>query len=351
MKTLNLYGAQDIRYEEKPNPVVRKEDEVVIKVKAVGVCGSDVSRYKKLGPYVEGMTFGHEFSGEVVETGPNVEGIKPGDRVAGCPTFYCGECHSCLKGDLAQCERLTLIGARHPGAYAEFVTLPASHVLSLPDHVDYDAAAMVEPSSVVAHGFYRTSVQPGAKVAIMGCGSIGLLAVQWAKIFGAEQVIAIDIDDQKLEIAAKVGADVLINPKDVLPHERVLEVTDQLGVDLAVECAGSPVTSEQVLALPKKGGEVLYMGIPYANVDMERFYFERIVRNELKVIGSWNAISAPFPGKEWSSTLHYMSTGQLNIQPLISHRLSLEEGPSTFESLINQNGSFIKVMFYPHSDQ
>lgn len=348
MKTLNLYGTQDLRYEEKPNPVLTGEDEVVIKVKAVGICGSDVSRYKKLGPYVEGMTFGHEFSGEVVETGLNVDNIQVGDRVAGCPTFSCGECHSCLKGNLSQCEKLTLIGARHPGAYAEFVSLPATHVLRLPDNVDFEAAAMVEPSSVVAHGFYRTSLQPGSTVAIMGCGSIGLLAVQWAKIFGAKQVIAIDIDDQKLEIAKEVGADVSINPTVHPPHKRVAEVTEQLGVDLAVECAGSPITSEQVLALPKKGGEVLYMGIPYANIEIERFYFERIVRNELKVIGSWNAISAPFPGKEWGSTLHYMSNGQLNIQPLISHRLSLKEGPATFENLINQKGSFIKVMFYPH---
>ncbi|TGB01474.1 galactitol-1-phosphate 5-dehydrogenase [Halobacillus salinus] len=348
MKTLNLYGTQDLRYEEKPNPVLTEEDEVVIKVKAVGICGSDVSRYKKLGPYVEGMTFGHEFSGEVVETGSKVDRIKVGDRVAGCPTFYCGECHSCLKGNLSQCEKLTLIGARHPGAYAEFVTLPASHVLQLPDNVDYESAAMVEPSSVVAHGFYRTSIQPGSTVAIMGCGSIGLLAVQWAKIFGAKQVIAIDIDDKKLEIAKEVGADVLVNPTVHTPHNRVAEVTDQLGVDLAVECAGSPITSEQVLALPKKGGEVLYMGIPYANIELDRFYFERIVRNELKVIGSWNAISAPFPGKEWEATLHYMSNGQLNIQPLISHRLSLKDGPATFESLNNRDGSFVKVMFYPH---
>ncbi|CDQ20684.1 galactitol-1-phosphate 5-dehydrogenase [Halobacillus karajensis] len=348
MKTLNLYGTQDLRYEERPNPVMTGENEVVIKVMAVGICGSDVSRYKKLGPYIEGMTFGHEFSGEVVETGLKVDQINVGDRVAGCPTFYCGKCHSCLKGNISQCEKLTLIGARHPGAYAEFVRLPATHVLPLPDNVNYEAAAMVEPSSVVAHGFYRTSLQPGSTVAIMGCGSIGLLAVQWAKIFGAKQVIAIDIDDQKLEIAEEIGADVLINPTVHSPYKRVAEATDKLGADLAVECAGSPITSEQILALPKKGGEVLYMGIPYANVDIERFYFERIVRNELRVIGSWNAISAPFPGKEWESTLHYMSRGQLNIQPLISHRLSLKEGPAMFENLINQNGSFIKVMFYPH---
>ncbi|ELK47873.1 UNVERIFIED_CONTAM: galactitol-1-phosphate 5-dehydrogenase [Halobacillus marinus] len=349
MKTLNLYGTQDIRYEERPAPVLNREDHVVIKVKAVGVCGSDISRYKKLGPYVEGMTFGHEFAGEVVEVGSDVNTMVPGDRVAACPTFCCGECVSCLKGDLSQCEHLTLIGARHPGAYAEYVTLPASNVLPLPEGVDYDAAAMIEPSSVVAHGFYRTSLQPGSSVAVVGCGSIGLLAIQWAKIFGAAKVIAIDIDDQKLAVAKRVGADEVVHSRNAVAHEQTADWTGGQGVDLAVECAGSPITSEQVLALPKKGGEVLYMGIPYADVELKRFYFEKIVRNELKVIGSWNAISSPFPGKEWDATLHYMQTGQLNVKPLISHRLALEEGPLLFEHLIENSSdqSFIKVLFHP----
>ncbi|UJL47401.1 galactitol-1-phosphate 5-dehydrogenase [Virgibacillus sp. NKC19-16] len=347
MKSLNLYGKQDIRFEQSPEPVIEKEDDVIIKVKVVGICGSDISRYNKLGPYVEGMTFGHEFAGEVTEVGTGVEGIKAGDRVAGCPTFYCGECESCRKGELSRCEKLTVIGARHPGAYAEYVKLPAENIVPLSDNVDYDTAALVEPSSVVAHGFYRTSIQPGAEVAIMGCGSIGLLAVQWAKIFGAKKVYAIDIDNSKLEVAKEVGADVLINSLEKPAHEQIMEQTNGTGVDLAVESAGSPITSAQVLALPKKGGEVVFMGIPYADINIERFYFEKIVRNELRILGSWNAISSPFPGKEWSSSVHYMSTGQINVQPMISHRLKLEEGPETFDNLINRKGSYVKVLFYP----
>ncbi|UOQ45529.1 galactitol-1-phosphate 5-dehydrogenase [Halobacillus salinarum] len=347
MKSLNLYDEQDIRFEESPEPVIEKADDVIIQVKAVGICGSDISRYKKLGPYVEGMTFGHEFAGEVIEVGPEVDNVTLGDRVTGCPTFYCGECDPCQKGELARCENLTVIGARHPGAYAEYVKLPAAHVLPLPVNVDYDTAALVEPSSVVAHGFYRTSIQPGAEVAVMGCGSIGLLAVQWAKIFGAKKVYAIDIDDSKLEVAREVGADVLINSLNTPAHEQIHEYTNGLGVDLAVESAGSPVTSAQILALPKKGGEVVFMGIPYADINIERYYFERIVRNELRILGSWNAISAPFPGTEWDSTLHYMGTGQINVKPMISHRLSLDEGPETFDHLINQRDAYVKVLFYP----
>ncbi|WP_170006658.1 galactitol-1-phosphate 5-dehydrogenase [Bacillus fonticola] len=347
MKSLNLYGKQDIRFEESPEPVIERADDIIIKVKAVGICGSDISRYRKLGPYVKGMTFGHEFSGEVTEVGPGVVNIKVGDRVAGCPTFYCGKCENCQKGNLSHCEKLTVIGARHPGAYAEYVKLPAENIVPLPDNVDYDTAALVEPSSVVAHGFYRTNIEPGAEVAIMGCGSIGLLAVQWAKIFGAKKVYAIDIDDSKLKVAKEVGADIVINSLEKLAHEQILDHTNGCGVDLAVESAGSPVTSAQVFALPKKGGEIVFMGIPYADINIDRFYFEKIVRNELRVLGSWNAISSPFPGKEWSSSIYYMSTGQINVKPVISNRLYLEEGPETFDNLINGKGSYVKVLFYP----
>ncbi|WP_174614827.1 galactitol-1-phosphate 5-dehydrogenase [Virgibacillus ihumii] len=349
MRALNLYGIQDLRSEDtSPEPVIENTDDVIVKVKAVGICGSDLSRYKKLGPYVKGMTFGHEFSGVVVEAGPEVDGLQTGDRVAGCPTFYCGECESCRKGELSRCETLTVIGARHPGAYAEYVKLPAENIIPIPDEVDFDTAAMVEPSAVVVHGMYRTSLQPGGSVAVMGCGNIGLLAVQWAKIFGAKTVYAIDIDDEKLRVAEEVGADVVVNSLEgSSAYDQIMEYTDGKGVDVVVESAGSPVTSAQVFALAKKGGEVVFMGIPYADVNIERFYFEKIVRSELTVLGSWNAISAPFPGREWEATVHHMANGQIDVKPMITHRLNLREGPDVFEQIVNGDGSFGKVLFYP----
>lgn len=350
MKSLKLYGIQDIRFEQAEKPTIENDDDVIVKVKAVGICGSDISRYAKLGPYIEGMIFGHEFSGEVAEVGPAVKNIRVGDRVAGCPTFYCGECHSCQKGELARCEKLTVIGARHPGAFAEYVALPEENIIPIPDNVDFDTASMIEPSAVVVHGFKRTTMQPGAEVAVMGCGNIGLLAIQWAKVFGAKKVYAIDIDDEKLAVAKEVGADVLINSLEKPANEQIAEHTNGQGVDVAIESAGSPITSAQVFALPKKGGEVVFLGIPYGDVNVERFYFEKIVRNELTVLGSWNAISAPFPGDEWTTTVHYMSTGQINVKPIITHRLQLEQGQDTFKKIINREESFGKVLFYPEAD-
>lgn len=345
LKSLNLYDIEDLRYEEIDKPVITSPTDVIIRVKATGICGSDTSRYKKLGPYQEGMTFGHEFSGIVADVGSQVTSVSVGDRVTGCPAIVCHKCTHCEQGNYSRCESLYVIGSLEPGCFAEYVKLPESNVLRLPDTVDFNTAAMVEPSAVVAHGFYKTSMEPGATVAVMGCGSIGLLAIQWARIFGASHVVAIDIDDHKLDIARTLGADYCINST----RENLGKIIDTLPyhIDVAVESAGALSTIGPVLTLPKKGGEVLLLGIPYADIQMARIQFEKILRNELNVIGSWNGLSAPFPGKEWSSTLHYMSTGELDIKPIISDVLSLKNGPETFDALVNKKRHFDKVIFTP----
>lgn len=345
MKALNLYDIEDLRFEETTKPELESTDDVIIKVKATGICGSDTSRYKKLGPYKEGMTFGHEFSGVVEQLGNDVTDLNIGDTVTGCPAIVCHKCHYCEKGEYSRCENLYVIGSYEPGCFAEYVKLPASNVLKLPDNVDLDTAAMVEPSAVVAHGFYRTRMKPGATVAIMGCGSIGLLAIQWAKIFGAAKIIAIDIDNHKLDIATELGADYTINSKEENLDDAISAIPDK--IDVAVESAGSPFTIGQVLTLPTKGGEVLLLGIPYSDIEIKRQHFEKILRNELNVIGSWNGLSAPFPGEEWTATLHYMSTGEINVDPIISDRLDLEKGPETFYNLVNRKQHYDKVIFHP----
>ena len=194
---------------------------------------------------------------------------------------------------------------------------------------------------------YKVNLNPGESVAVIGCGTIGNLAVQWAKIFGASKVIAIDIDDEKLELAKNLGADVVINCADKEPFEEIYKVNDGKGVDVAIEAAGTAITSAQVFSLANKGGRVLFVGIPYSDVMVWRMYFEKIVRNELQVYGSWNAVSAPFPGREWSATVHFMATGQLNMEPLITHRLPLSKGFEAFEMTAENKEIFGKIMLYP----
>lgn len=347
MKGARIYGIHDIRVEECPSPEIRTPDDVIVKIKAVGFCGSDISRYAKLGPHTVGAIFGHEFSGEVVEIGQHVNHVKVGDGVAACPTTPCFICEYCKQGQHSQCEKLLVLGAKEDGGFAEYVRLHSRSVIKLPKGLDFETAACVEPACVALHGFYRTRIQAGDTVAVLGVGSIGLFAVQCAKILGAAKVIAIDIFDEKLTIAKQLGADVCINARDVDFIKVTKEVTNGKGADIAVESAGTPDTSAQVFSLPRKGGTVLFMGIPYGDVLVPREHFEKIVRNELTVLGSWNAISGPYPGKEWYTVLHFMQEGQIKVKPMITHRISLEQIPETFEEIYRRDRFSGKVMVFP----
>jgi len=347
MKAAKLYGIRDLRVEECPEPKIESPDDVIVKVKAAGVCGSDISRYAKLGPYVPGNIFGHEFAGIVEEVGSGVTGLKKGDHVAVCPTTPCFKCNSCLQSKFSQCESLSVIGARTPGAYAEYVKIHQRSVLKISESLDFITAAGVEPSCVAVHGFYRTNIKAGDTVAVLGVGPVGLFAVQWAKIFGAAKVIAIDIFDEKLSIAKELGCDELINSKAVDPIQKIKELTDGKGVDIAVEAAGTPFTSAQVFSLPRKGGTVLFLGIPYGDVMVSREHFEKIMRNELIVLGAWNAISAPYPGKEWHATIHFMEQGKIKVEPMVTHKVSLDQLPKTFEEVYKRETFFSKIMVLP----
>lgn len=358
MKALNFYSTKDLRYEDTKVPQIEKDNEVIVKVMAVGICGSDISRYNKLGPYVPGMTWGHEYSGIVEKVGKDVKNVKPGDRIAGVPSLICKDldledCEYCAQSQFARCENLTVIGARHVGAYAEYIRVPDKNCVKIPDAIDYETAAMIEPSCVVVHGFNRTNINLGDSVVVVGCGNVGLLSIKFAKLYGATKVIAVDISDKALEEASKYGAKYTINATQEDVYKKVLEYTDNKRADIVVEAAGSVKTSAEVFAYAKKGGGVLFMGIPYGDVNIERFYFEQIVRSELDVWGSWSCISAPFPGKEWYAVIDLLEQGRLDLKSMISHRLSLADGPEIFDKLVDRSSNeyFGKVMFYPNENK
>lgn len=348
MKALTFYAKRDLRYEEVPNPVIEKGNEVIIKVKAVGICGSDIARYRNLGPYIPGNVWGHEFAGEVVEVGSEVTSVKPGDRVVGCPNMVCHECEHCKGGHPARCESLHTIGAKVPGAFAEYIKMPEINLIKMTDNMTYEEGALVEPATVAIHGLYQTKIKMGYEVAVVGCGNIGLMCIQWAKAFGAKKVYALDIDDSQLKMAKEFGADVLINTTDVDFHDEIRKYGK--GVDLAIESAGNPYTAARVLGLPHKGGEVVYMGIPYGDVPVPRFYFEKIMRNELNIIGSWCTVSAPYPGKEWANAVEYIGEKKVQVTGMITHQAKLSEGPAIFEQIMENPKAFGKVLLYPEWD-
>jgi L-iditol 2-dehydrogenase len=345
MKAAVLYAPGDLRYEEVEKPEVKNSDDVLIKVHEVGICGSDISRVLHTGTYTFPTIPGHEFSGTVESVGEGVKEIKLGDKVVVAPMLPCMVCEACVKGHYGQCESYDFIGSRRDGAFAEYVVAPEKNILKLPYNVSTEEGALVEPAAVTLHGMINVKINPGDTVVVLGCGPIGQLAIQFSKIMGATKVIAVDILDKKLEEAIAIGADICINSLLGDPVEAIKEITTGKGANVTIETAGSNITQEQAFRTTRDLGRILFLGTAHKDIVLPPKTFERIVRGEVQVFGSWNSYSAPFPGVEWRATLDYISAGKLKVSQLITHKFNLSEAPKVFEKLGERAIEFNKIIF------
>lgn len=348
MKAAVLHGIGDMRFEEVDIPKLAPH-EILIRVKYVGICGSDLPR-----AMVSGLTgntaypliLGHEFSGQIAEFGEAVKQESTwqiGDRVTVAPLIPCGVCEHCKSGDYGLCNSYKIIGTRIDGAMAEFVKAPASHVLRLPDGLDYQTAAGIEPATIAFHGIEKAEIHPGDSVAILGAGPIGQFAIQWAKIFGASKIFAVDIFDDKLAIAKRLGATHVINGKFTDSVAEIRQHT-KLGVDAVLETAGSHFTQEEALLMAKKHGHIAFVGISHGDLPLKAASAERILRGELTVRGSWNSYTAPYPGRAWMATIDFMAKGDLIFEPMISHVIHLQDVGHYLQKMAKHEISFNKVL-------
>lgn len=348
MGTMNaavLYAPGDLRYEQVAKPSIQASDDVLVKIKAVGICGSDLDRVLHTGTYSFPTIPGHEFSGVVEAIGESVEDLAVGDAVVVAPMLPCMKCEACAHGHYGQCEDYDFIGSRRDGAFAEFVVAPRSNVLKTPSKVTMEDGALVEPAAVTLHGMMNVGINPGETVVVLGCGPIGQMAVQFSKIMGATKVIAVDIQPDKLEEAKALGADITFNALEVDPVEEIKKLTGGRGAHVSIETAGSNITQEQSLRATRDLGRILYLGTAHKDVVFPPKSFERIVRGEIQIFGSWNSYSAPFPGTEWTATLDYIHEGKLIVNKLITHKFKLSEAPEVFEKLNKRAIAFNKILF------
>jgi len=344
MEAAVLHAPADLRIEQVSVPTIGA-GEALIAVKAVGICGSDLDRVMKTGTYKFPTIPGHEFCGVIEEIGDNAEGFKTGDRVVVTPMMPCFTCEFCQQGYYGQCNSYNFLGSRTDGGFAEYVKAPIMNLIKMPDNVSFAAGATIEPAAVTLHGMMKVGINVGDAVAVLGCGAIGLFAIQLAKIMGATKVIAVDIAEDKLELARLSGADVCVNglKEDVVQY--ILELTGGRGVNAAIETAGTNITQEQCLRIARKQGRILYLGTAHKDVVIPAKSFEAIVRNELMIVGAWNSYSAPFPGVEWHAILDFASAGKLVIDPLVTHKFDLNQAPQVFEDLVGRKYPFNKVIF------
>ncbi len=332
MKAAVLYGQKDIRFEKVDTPRIGA-GEVLIKVKATGICGSDMPRVLGTGAHFYPIILGHEFSGEVVEIGDNVNNISIGNKISGAPLIPCHSCIDCHRGNYSQCKHYSFIGSRTSGSWAEYVKLPAINAVKLPEGVGFIEGAFMEPITVALHGLLVMDFKGGFDVAIVGMGTIGLLTLQCARALGARHIYAFDIDDEKLAIAKEYGAYACINTGTQGFKEEVWEVTDGRGFEMVIETAGVEFTEKLSLEIASNKGNVMFIGTPSKPITLEPREFEYINRKELTVRGSWMSYSAPFPGREWDLAAYYLQTGQIQVDKLIDRKIPMEEIAKAFEDL------------------
>ena len=241
MKAGVVHAKNDIRWEEIDKPTAAP-GKVLIKVKYTGICGSDVPRVNGDACHYYPNVLGHEFSGVVEEIGEGVTTLKPGDRVAGVPLVPCMKCEDCQKGNYSLCKHYSFIGSREFGSFAEYVVVPEKNAVKFDDSVSFEQGAFFEPATVALHGLQRCDYKGGHTVAILGGGTIGMMTMQWAKIFGAAKVVVFDIVQERLDLAARLGADAGINTKDPDFMDQVKELTGGRGFDYVYETAGNTIT-------------------------------------------------------------------------------------------------------------
>ena len=331
MKAAVLYGNEDIRYANWPDPEV-KPGTIKVHVRASGICGSDVPRVLDNGAHFYPIVLGHEFSGDVVEVGEGVTTLKVGDTVTGAPLLPCMQCDDCQMGNYSLCKHYSFIGSREQGSFAEYVVIPEKNAVKYDPSIPYTQAAMFEPATVSLHGVLCNDYKAGGTVAILGCGTIGIFALQWAKIFGAKKILAYDIDDGRLQLAGRMGADVLVNTMTSDFLEVTKAETDGKGCDYVFEAAGNPVTMRMAFEAAANKAHVCFIGTPHKDLTFTPAQWENMNRKEFKLTGSWMSYSAPYPGKEWRLTAHYFATGQLKFDPeFIFRTYPLEKAAEAFD--------------------
>lgn len=319
----NLHAVNDLRYEPVPFPE-RGRDEVLIKVKSCGICGSDIARVYKKGTYHFPTVIGHEFSGEIAESDDK---SLIGKRAAVFPLIPCFHCESCKNESYATCENYDYYGSRRDGAMAEYIAVKRWNVLIMPEGLSFDEGAMCEPVSVARHAVKRLGIKEGDSVLITGAGPIGLIAGQWARLFGAKKVMYIDIDKRKTDSARSLG---------FLSY-------DGSAADAFLEGTGHSDALGACLNAAKPHARGVLMGNPAGEITLSQEEYWCILRKELILSGTWNS-SYSERENDWRESLLKMAEGKINVKDLITHRFPLSECKKAFEMIKSGSEFYIKVM-------
>lgn len=342
MKAAVLHQPRDIRLEEvqRPHP---GPDDVLVRVGAVGVCGSDVHYYTegRIGRYVvqKPIILGHESAGTVEAVGERVTSLRPGDRVALEPGVPCRKCTFCKQGRYNLCLDVVFM-ATPPidGAFCEYVITPADFAYKLPSNLSLEEGALIEPLAVGLHAVKRGRVSPGETVIILGAGPIGLMNLQAARAFGAVEIVVMDLDPVRLEMAQHLGASTIINTSKQDSLAIVSKVTAN-GADVVIESAGSAVTAQMTTRLVRRGGRIVWVGLP--GEALVSISVLDVVDKEVDIYGVFRYANV------YPQAIQLAATGRVDLKPMITHRLPLDQTAQALELMHTRSDGAIKVVVNP----
>ena len=347
MKAVLLRGPNDVLFDEIPVPKIT-DDEVLVEVKYCGICGSDVHAIPEAILYPPGTYLGHEFSGVITEVGKNVKGWQAGDRVVANPMYSCGRCEACLRGRHSICDDgfkyaiAAQPGLEFAGAFAKYikVSVPERRLYALPDGVDFEEGALVEPLAVCLHAVRMSSLKPVENIVVLGAGCIGLGVIANARHAGAGKIIATEILPRRTAAAKKLGADYVLNPKTEDIKERVLEITGGCGVDIVFDCSGAVPAFQSAPAYLKRGGEIILTGIITKEVPILPMDWSI---NEWRLQGTMCYYAEEFP-----MTINFLENKVAPVKEIISSVIKLDDIiEKGFKTLSNPDNDEIKILVEP----
>ncbi|MCL5070436.1 MAG: galactitol-1-phosphate 5-dehydrogenase [Actinobacteria bacterium] len=343
MKAAVINGPLKMEIQERPIPTPGS-GQALVKVKSVGICGSDVHGFLGLSGRRRqpGLVMGHEASGQVEEIGKDVLGLVKGDRVAIDPQVYCGYCFACKHGWQNLCDNMSVIGSSmrnfKDGAMCDYIVLSASQLYKIPDNLSFSQAAMLDPVSNALHVFNRAQTEIGDTIAVIGTGVIGLVLVQVAKLKGAGKVIAVDASEARLGLAKTFGADVLVNSNCQNTVEAIMSETEGRGADIVVEAVGLAATYKNAVNSVRKRGQVAALGF---RDDEVLIPIQPLLFREITIIGNTGFVF------EIGPFIDFVAGGKIDVEPIITHTFCLDNVQKAFETAADESSGAIKVMIEP----
>ena len=335
-----------IECDTMPTPKL-EDDSVKIKVAVTGICGSDIPRVWKNGAHNYPIVLGHEFSGTISEVGKDVKNLKIGDHVVGVPLVPCFKCEDCQNGNFSLCKNYSFVGSRQQGSMAEYIVLKESNVFKISKDIPLEKAAFFEPSTIALHAINLVNYQNNKNVVILGGGNIGSFMVQWAKILGANKIVVIGRNKEKLKRSIDLGATHVVSTLDDDYLVQLNSLTQGRGFDYVFETAGSTILMQLAFQLVKNKGDVCLVGTPTTDLFFTPKLWELLNRKEFKLTGSWMSYSNPWPGVEWQETAKRFNEKTLNVtDDMIYGRYPLEKISDAFDLYKDDKHPGGKVLIY-----